>query len=321
MDYSGNIYVITNFKSNHTSIRENFRPLDDRFLNSKRNYTFFVIDRELPPELKKKKCLIEADISKKYAKLGSRYLAEWSFLLSELENRFCDYPFFMVSSRFFEKNTWLDKELECYWDTIFQYLNNYNFGFLPSYDRPLSWIDFSKSIYEKNVSFSPFNDYTFQLVNKIFDVDMPNDFRFSPDLFCNYIGFKSRRDLEDYVAYFKPFFDEFFNANWNLKKSFSDIVSYTGNYQNEKPLTFVLEMLTHLYFFQKRKKTFCVHYDGFYEINTFYKKKKLLTAFPLKKSQKIFRYLDWKKREFLSENSFGIKLAKGINEFRKFSQN
>ena len=63
-----------------------------------------------------------------------------------------------------------------------------------------------------------------------------------------------------------------------------------------------------------------MHYDGFYEINTFYKEKKLLSAFPLKKSQKIFRYLDWKKREFLSKNSFGIKLAKGVNEFRKFSQ-
>jgi len=51
---------------------------------------------------------------------GQRYFAEWSLLLADkTRHAFCSYPFFMVSSRFYEKNHWLRTDLNSEWERMF----------------------------------------------------------------------------------------------------------------------------------------------------------------------------------------------------------
>ncbi len=115
----------------------------DRFLKSDKNYVYYLIDQVLPPVLKGKNVLFEKEIDALLHKAGARYFAEWAFLLAEVKHSFCDYPFFMISSRFYQKNHWLNADLNCRWDQLFAQFEKYNWGFLPSYDRPLRWTDYT----------------------------------------------------------------------------------------------------------------------------------------------------------------------------------
>ena len=107
----------------------------DPFLNSTKNYVYYLINKTVPDILKDKKCVIEYDLDPLIFEAGKKYLAEWSFLLNEAKHSFCEYPLFMISSRFYEKNHWLLKSLDYYWDNLFNFLQKYNFGYLPRYDR------------------------------------------------------------------------------------------------------------------------------------------------------------------------------------------
>ena len=126
------VYVITNHRFNHHIGR---LPLDRRLAQSGHNIVFYLIDDTCPPALKGRQFILEKQIDPLLATAGKRYFAEWSFLLAEAAHGFCSYPFFTISSRFYEKNTWLKSDLNSQWDRLFGFLEDYGWGYLPSYDR------------------------------------------------------------------------------------------------------------------------------------------------------------------------------------------
>ena len=167
------IYLITNYEKRQ-------KPLDERFLKSKKNYNYYLIDKKIPEILKNKKCLIEYDLDPSLYEAGKRDFAEWSFLLAEEKHSFCEYPFFVISSRFYEKNNWLIKDLDEYWENLFEFLRKYKFGFLPSYDRPMRWVSFSD--WEKKIKreewrfrFFPFTSDTSNLIKEVFDLHLSDE--------------------------------------------------------------------------------------------------------------------------------------------------
>jgi hypothetical protein len=97
---SPTLYVITYHKFNHEFGR---LALDPRFLNSDKNIIYYLIDQKCPAPLQGKRVIFEQEIDPLLYEAGKYYFAECSFLLSELKNSFCEYPFFMISSRFYEK--------------------------------------------------------------------------------------------------------------------------------------------------------------------------------------------------------------------------
>lgn len=300
------IYVITYYEFNHVAPRPGgVKPLDKRFTEGSGNYVYYLIDKEVPAILKDKKTLLECDIDPLLHKAGGKHLGEWSFLLAEEKHGFCEYPFFMISSRFYEKNGWLPTDLNKEWDKLFSHLEKYGYGYLPSYDRPLRWIDLSweKQIKQKawEYTFFPFKPETYQLTEEIFGVNIPKDYRYTADLFCNYIGFNTRQDLLDYVAFYKPLINYFFDENQEAKVDVQKYIRNTNTFRNEKSFTFFLELLCHLFFFKTKKSYFALHYDGYYSINESTKKMQKLTRLykPLKKL--IRHHLGWQWRRMQSE--------------------
>lgn len=175
------IYLITHHQFNHEAPGR--LPLDPRFLNSSHNYVYYLVDQTVPACLKEKQILIEKEIDPLLHYAGGHYLGEWSFLLAEAKHQFCSYPFFMISSRFYEKNQWLPSSLDCEWNQLFQYLKAYRFGFLPSYNRPLRWIDLS---WEKKITeayqrhyFFPFRQKAFELIHESLGVLIPQNYRYT----------------------------------------------------------------------------------------------------------------------------------------------
>ena len=144
------VYVLTAHEFNH-SPQLGKLPLDLRFVNSEREYVYFLVDPKVPLALEGKPAVLEREIDPSLADAGRDYLGEWAFLLAEAKHSFCKYPFFMVSSRFYQKNQWLVTDLNREWDQLFFLLAKYGWGYLPSYDRPLRWIDLEWKSKIKNV--------------------------------------------------------------------------------------------------------------------------------------------------------------------------
>ncbi|MBI1910241.1 MAG: hypothetical protein HYS22_08750 [Deltaproteobacteria bacterium] len=302
------IYLITYHKFNHGNHTQGKRPVDSRFLKSDKNYAFYLIDQTCPPLLEGKNIVIEKTIDPEIHEAGAAHFGEWSFLLSEAKNSFCQYPFFMISSRFYEKNGWLVTDLNKEWDRLFGYLSRFGWGFLPSYNRPLRWINYEwKHNFENeawNHKFFPFTQETFRLVEELFQVRIPEDYHYCSDLYCNYIGFQSRQHLLDYVNFYKPLIDYFFDDRWNLKKEISPrYMRPTGSFKNERPFTFYLELLSHLFFFKNKIPFFCLHYNGYYEINESTVQMRQLLNIPVPLYKRITRGLGWRFRKSMTEGS------------------
>jgi hypothetical protein len=301
------IYVVTYYQFNHKE--QNRLPIDQRFIKSQKNFVYYLIDDISPNCLKNHSIIHEKAIDEKLALAGKHHFAEWAFLLAEAKHSFCRYPFFMISSRFYEKNRWLGTDLDAEWDKLFYYLNQYGFGFLPSYDRNLRWLsmEWQKKIKKRvwRYQFFPFTEKLFLEIENLYQVKIDEEYSKVSDLFCNYIGFKDRSHLLSYVNFYKPLIYHYFNEQLEPKKELSEITRKTGNYQNEKPFTFVLEWFSHLYFFKNLIPFFTLHYDGYYEIHEKKGYARKLEDFHLPLSTKMSRYFNstwrhWKNEGFLT---------------------
>ncbi len=275
------IYVITNLEMNHraSNVQPHRRlPIDERLLKGKGRYLFYITDEARSD--RGYDTIHEAALDPLLHQAGKNHLGEWSFLLAEKKHAFCSYPLFMISSRFYAKNGWLSTDLNGEWERLFSYFDTYKYGFLPSYCRPLRWVKFSNLI-DNPCVFLPFKEPFYALTRKLYGVDIPHEYTRFPDLGCHYLGFKDRAALMDYVAFYQPLLDYFFTEDFKLKKDPLEYVMLSGHYPNEKPLTFLFETLSHLYFYKKRENFFTLHYEGYYEVNFFRKKFKQLTKFYL----------------------------------------
>ena len=307
MSLSESIYVITYHAFNHGPLRPNGieYPLDKRFLESPRNFIYYLIDKEIPAILKNKPTLLEYDIDPILHKAGGQYLGEWSFLLAEAKHSFAKYPLFMISSRFYEKNHWLHKDLNAEWDTLFSYFQQYQWGYLPSYDRPLRWVSLEWEKQMKNEAwkhrFFPFTEQTFSLTKQLYGVNIPKDYPYTADLFCNYIGFRDRQSLLEYVDFYRPLLNFFFNEIYEPQSDLSAYTRSQGHHRNEKPFTFFLEWFSHLFFFKKNKEYFALHYDGYYKINEARQVMQRHAKFALSLYQTLDRQLRWQWRKLNSE--------------------
>lgn len=312
------IYVITYHRFNHEPPKA---PIDDRFLKSDKNYIYYLIDEKLPESLKGKKVLFEKEIDPLLYEAGGKYLAEWTFLLAEAEKGFCHYPFYMISSRFYQKNEWLMRDLNQEWDRLFSYFNYYGWGYLPSYDRPLRWIDLEwKERIRKeawNYQFFPFTDRSFKVIEELYGVRCPEDYAKTADLFCNYIGFKTRQHLLDYVNFYKPLFEMFFDKNWQPKQDLSQLVRYTGSFRNEKPFTFLIEYFSHLFFYKERQKYFTLHYDGYYEVDEHLQQMQKLTHQPIPFNTQMYRLARWTWRRTKTEGTVAFMRYKVKHEIKR----
>jgi hypothetical protein len=307
---SGNIYVILNCEENS--------QLDERFVKSEKNYIFYLVNKNVPDFLKDKKVILEPNIDPVLSEAGKNYFKEWSFFLMEEKHAFCEYPFFVISPRFYQKNTWLLNSLDFYWDDLFKLIKNYGFGYLPSYDRPLRWISlksWKRKIKRKEweYRFFPFNWNTFNLTEEIFGLNLIKDVKHISDFFCNYIGFNSRKDLMKYINYYKPLIKFFFDDEYKLKTELTKYIKpnvHQGHNPKEKIFTYFLELLSHLYFFKNNTKVLGLHYNGFYEIDERNKKMKKLKPFNNSIKLQIKRYFKWQKIRIKEESYLPIFISK-----------
>ena len=270
------IYLVVAYRFNH--IERNI-PLDPRFSESDKNYVYYVVDATGAPADFPGKSVSEARLSKNLQAAGKSHIGEWSFLLNEYENRFATYPFFVISSRFYEKNQRLPGPLDPYWDKLFEYLDTYSFGYLPSYNRPVGFEDLKSYFFSKEGHLG-MKKRGLDLMYSLYGVRFVKDYRYFSDFFCNYIGFANRQALENYVEFYKPLLNFFFNENYRLIRKYDDYVRRIGVYRGEKPLTFLIEMASHLYFYQNQLKFFGLSYDGFYEVDEYHTRLKLLEKLP-----------------------------------------
>jgi|GEM_PF-1435389 len=255
------LYVITNFAFNHHLGR---RPLDARLLGSPWPTTYYLIDAVCPPVLAGRSVLFEKHLDPQLFVAGKHFLAEWSFLLAEARHGFCEYPFFMVSSRFYEKNARLATDLNREWERLFGLLAQYGWGYLPSYDRDWAWQDLRA--YQQQ-GLLPVTEAGRALVQEMYGVDIPGDYGRMSDFFCNYIGFQSRRHLLEYVNFYQPLISRFFDAAFTPLLDLRQFVGAANVYRQEKPFTFFLELVSHLFFYANRTPFLGLHYDGYSEID------------------------------------------------------
>lgn len=276
---SETIYVITHYQNNH--IRRDV-PIDSRFLSRDKNYIFYLVDDAVAKQLATYPYIFEKDIDPVFHRAGKYALAEWSFLLAEAKHSFCSYPFFMISSRFYEKNRLLQLSLSQLWDKLFSFFENYEWGWLPSYDRYLHWVDISWKRFEKLRNegriFAPIRRKSVDLVDQLLGLE---NYHTAPFCFCNYIGFKNREALLSYVNFYKPLIEFFYDENFEPKEQLSEYVDKAGIYYQEKTFTFLLECYSHLFFYKANKPFFHLHYDGFYDINLRDKQMKKLSNLDL----------------------------------------
>jgi hypothetical protein len=297
------IYVITNLEANHNPLNSQPHrrlPVDERLITvpgpspgpSLGRYIFYITDKDPIQEHQLRETIIESHLDPVLHKVGKDHLAEWSFLLAEEKHAFCAYPFFMISSRFYMKNDWLKTDLNEEWDRLFSNFEEYSHGFLPSYSRPMRWVNFLNLINNPKVFF-PFTEKFSQLITDLYQTKIPEEYSTFPDLGCHYLGFRDRQALLDYVEFYKPILNEFFDADFNMKKEITDYVKNTGQFPNEKPLTFLFETLSHLYFYKNRLKFFCLHYNGYYEVDFVQKAMNRLYSFKLPFFTKLKRKIKW----------------------------
>jgi hypothetical protein len=301
------IYVITHYAFNHAG--KNRLPIDQRFIKSKKNFVYYLIDDHSPDCLKNHKTIYEKEVDAQLALAGKKHFAEWAFLLAEAKHGFCNYPFFMISSRFYQKNHWLKRDLDSEWENLFKYLNFYGYGYLPSYDRDLRWYSMEWEKKSKNKAwryqFFPFTEKLFLEIEKLYGINIDQEYSKVSDFFCNYIGFKDRTHLLNYVNFYQTLISHYFNEELKPKLDLAEITRRKGNYQNEKPFTFVLEWFSHLYFFKHSIPFFALHYDGYYEVNEHLSKFKKLEKIDMPYATCINRKVQsawshWKKDGFLA---------------------
>ena len=257
----GSLYVITAYKFNHV---DRSRPIDTRFFEADINAKFYFVDAAGAPDEFNHFHVEERLINPSITGIGSRMIAEWSFLLTELEKPFATYPFYMVSSRFFEKNAMLTADFSRVLTEAFESLEQYGWGYLPSYDRPANFQDLS---YYKLVGYLGIKDEGIAYIDGFYGVRYIDQYKYFSDFFCNYIGFHSRDHLVEYVNFYLPFIRRFLDTKWNLINNPAHYVRLTNTYRNEKPFTFLLELISHLFFFFYGLKFSGVSYDGIYEVD------------------------------------------------------
>ncbi|MBX7121259.1 MAG: hypothetical protein K1X42_03955 [Opitutaceae bacterium] len=257
----GHFYIITAYEGTHLRRKV---PLDTRFSTVRAKTTFYLVDQTCQPTWPMAgNCIVEYERNPRLAAFGKQHMAEWSFLLNEYESSFAQYPLYFFSSRFYEKNTRLAISLDEISDYLFAGLERYGWGYLPSYDRPPGFEDLLG--YSQGVHLG-ITENGLELIRRLFGVDMLKDARWFSDFFCNYIGFRSRAELVRYVDYYRPLLDFFFDSRWNLRTDYLPYVKRIGVYRNEKPLTFLFEMVSHLFFHQTGTPFFACHPEGFFEI-------------------------------------------------------
>ncbi len=290
------IYVLTFYGFNHNSPGFRNKALDPRFLNSDRHFAYYLFDDQVPEPLRDRSVVLEKEIDPALHEAGKRHFAEWSFLLAEAKHGFAEYPLFMISSRFYDKNRFLRRDLSAEWDSIFAYLEQYGWGYLPSYDRALQWVDMDRRNLQRvhrEYRFFPFSDLTFSLIEELYGVRIPDEYSAMSDFHCNYIGFQSRQHLLDYIGFYMPLINTFFDDDYQPKRDLSPYVLTTGGFKNEKPFTHYLELMSHLFFFKESRRFFGLHYDGYYEVDERHRAMRQLARIDLPWEQRVKWSLGW----------------------------
>jgi hypothetical protein len=261
--YNPTVYVVTYYRFNH---QERDKPIDSRFLNSKNHFVYYLIDSETPEPLVGKETLFEDRIDAQVKEASRYYFAEWGVFLNEERHSVLQYPFFMISSRFYEKNTTLRTTLDLEWDSMFSYFDSYQWGFLPSYEKPAVWVDAHTASIFMDMYITPKGN---DLVKQLYGVDICDhaSYRYIGDFFCHYIGFRDRAALLEFIDFARPLINLLFDEDLKPKCDISEYVRSTGAYRNEKPFTFMLEALSQLFFFVKRKRYFGMKYDGYFDVD------------------------------------------------------
>lgn len=259
------IYLVTAYRHNHI---DRGVPVDPRFTESDRNFQFYFVDAQGAPPGLEGKGVAEMDLDPSLQIPGRRQLAEWTFFFAEHRNRFASYPFYVISTRFYEKNQRLVGRLDDYWDDAFRLLNQYGYGYLPSYNRDFGFEDLHDYFLNNYLAATVEG---VQLVRDLYGFDMLKH-RYMSDFYCNYIGFRSREQFEAYFEFFKPLFDVFFDEQLNERIDASAYIQTLNalqqrGFRNEKPLSLLLEMVSHLPFVQWDKPFVGLSYDGFYEVD------------------------------------------------------
>ncbi|MCH9614495.1 MAG: hypothetical protein SP1CHLAM54_15440 [Chlamydiia bacterium] len=288
------IYLIAHYKFNHDpKTRAVNEPIDPRFLSSKRNYQFFLIDKEPPKDLQNQPCIFEKDFDPKYQKAGKQ-LAEWSTFLLERDMQFASYPMYILSSRFYLKNGYLKYDLNQMWDKLFDGLNSHGYGMLPSYDRPLRWTypnaKFTHPKYQNRLAFFPFKQKAFDLIEDLYGIQISKDFPHFADLMSDYFGFASYEHFKRYLDFYDPIFDFFFTKDFDLKVDLSEYF-YTdcSSTSNVKPVTYILEYFSHLFFALEKQSYFAYHHSGLYTIDTKGKKMTPIETYPVSFKKRAIR--------------------------------
>lgn len=259
---SPTVYVLTAHEFNH---RSRGVPIDERLTRGAGDYVFYFFDKAGVPAEFRRPALAEVDINPAIHEAGKRHFAEWSFFLTEYHKPFLKYPCAVISSRFYEKNLRLAGSLDWYLGLFGHYLERYGYGYLPSYDRTFGLIEF-RDYHERGYLGTRKEGY--DLIQNLYGVRMMADYRYTADLFCNYIAFRGRREFEQYIEYYIPLIRRFFDEDYNQIAPYEGaIVNRTGSFRNEKPLTLLLELISHLFFYARQIPYFGLHYDGFYEVS------------------------------------------------------
>lgn len=289
------IYLITNYGFNHDKkTGAHNLPIDPRFLSSDRNYIYYLTDFEIPKALQNKELVLERDFDPIYKKAGKQHLAEWATFLAEKKYRFAKYPMYILSSRFYQKNGYLEHDLNTVWDDIFNGLKKSGYGMLPSYDRPLRWIypkyAYTHPKYQKKLKFFPFRAKAFELIEAIYGIHLKNDFPHYIDLQCDYFGFESYEHFSRFMDFYQPIFDYFFTPDFELKRNLNDYF-YVGcsTHRAEKPVTYLLEYFSHLFFALERLPFFAYHYTGQYTVYTREKCLKPIVLYSISKKKRLIR--------------------------------
>lgn len=255
------LYLVTAHHFNHV---ERPMPIDARFFAPELNSVFYFVDEGGAPKDFPHPYVNEIDLNPAISAVGRTHLAEWTFLLTEYEKPFAKYPFYVTSSRFHEKNLRWPEGLAPVWPRAVQALRQYGWGYLPSYERDTGFEDLA-AYWDKG--FLAMSRKGLDIVEEHYGVRYVRDYRWISDFFCNYIGFASRRHLERYVAFYLPFIRRFFDRDYNIVIDGNDYCRKLGAYRNEKPFTFLLEMISHLFFYKNRIPFAGVGYDAVYEVD------------------------------------------------------
>ena len=247
------LYVVTAWRFNHV---ERNLPLDERLTDPRLDPVFYFVDQ--PPEGFSQPHIVEPEINPAIVGAGRTHLAEWSFLMTELERPFARYPFFVTSSRFFEKNA-LVPSLVDLWPSAMAALDEMGWGYLPSYDRPAGFVDLAEYFEAGRLGMC---ETGLAFVDGFYGVRIPLQYRFMSDFFCNYLGFASRAHFEQYMAFYVPLIRRFLDSEWSLIRDPELYVKRRNVFREEKPLTLLLEMVSHLFFYCNEIPFLGVKHDG-----------------------------------------------------------